>query len=206
MTIGSSLIATPELRAAGWHAGAVVRELVRRASRRAPGARRRDRARRCSPSPRPVSSARLREYEHARQVAGGEDGGDDGRARHRSTRRRGGRRRRRSARPRENARPAAPPSCSAACSAPAIEDDAASRADAGITSRASSRWLLYCDAAMLPSTATPSAAPSSRVASFIADPAPARRCGTADMIAAVIGDIDMAMPAVSVKIATRMNQ
>ena len=59
---------------------------------------------------------------------------------------------------------------------------------------------------MLPSTATPSAAPSSRVASFIADPAPARRCGTADMIAAVIGDIDMAMPDVSAMSAIRMSQ
>ena len=35
----------------------------------------------------------------------------------------------------------------------------------------------------------PSAAPSSRVASFIAEPAPRGR-GTADMIDAVIGDID----------------
>ena len=40
----------------------------------------------------------------------------------------------------------------------------------------------------------PKAAPSSRVASFMADPAPARRAGTADMIDAVIGDIDSAMP------------
>ena len=59
------------------------------------------------------------------------------------------------------------------------------------------RWLeagAYCDAATLPSTATPSAAPSSRVASFIAEPAPARRAGTADMIDAVIGDIASAMP------------
>ena len=46
-------------------------------------------------------------------------------------------------------------------------------------------------------TATPSAAPSSRVASFIAEPAPARRGGTADMIAAVIGDIASAMPLTS---------
>ena len=43
----------------------------------------------------------------------------------------------------------------------------------------------------------PSAAPSSRVASFIAEPAPARRGGTADMIDAVIGDIESAMPVVS---------
>ena len=42
----------------------------------------------------------------------------------------------------------------------------------------------------------PKAAPSSRVASFMADPAPARRAGTADMIDAVIGDIDSAIPEV----------
>src|SRR6476620_690848 len=105
-----------------------------------------------------------------------------------------------------NARPAAPPSCWAAWSAPAIEDDAASRADAGITLRASWRWLLYCDAAMLPSTATPRAAPSSRVASLLADPALARRWGTADMIAAVIGDIDVAIPDGSEMRAIRMSQ
>ena len=54
--------------------------------------------------------------------------------------------------------------------------------------------LAYREAARLPSTATPSAAPSSRVVSFIAEPAPARRGGTADMIEAVIGDIERAMP------------
>ena len=43
----------------------------------------------------------------------------------------------------------------------------------------------------------PSAAPSSRVASFIAEPAPARRAGTAAMIDAVIGDIVSAIPTVS---------
>ena len=57
--------------------------------------------------------------------------------------------------------------------------------------------VAYCEAAMLPSTATPSAAPSSRVASFMAEPAPARRAGTADMIDAVIGDMASAMPATS---------
>ena len=40
----------------------------------------------------------------------------------------------------------------------------------------------------------PRAAPSSRVASFIAEPIPARRAGTADMIDAVDGDIASAMP------------
>ena len=47
---------------------------------------------------------------------------------------------------------------------------------------------------MLPSTAIPSAAPNSRVASFIAEPAPARLSGTADMIDAVIGAIDNDTP------------
>ena len=47
---------------------------------------------------------------------------------------------------------------------------------------------------MLPRTATPNAAPSSRVASFMAEPMPARRGGTADMIEPVIGDIDSAIP------------
>ena len=48
--------------------------------------------------------------------------------------------------------------------------------------------------------------PSSRVASFIAEPAPARRAGTADMIAAVMGDIDNAMPPISGTIARAMYQ
>ena len=43
----------------------------------------------------------------------------------------------------------------------------------------------------------PSAAPSSRVASFIAEPAPARLSGTADMIDDVIGDIDSDTPVIS---------
>ena len=59
--------------------------------------------------------------------------------------------------------------------------------------------MRYRDAATLPSTAMPSAAPSSRVASLVADPAPARRGGTADMIDAVIGDIASAIPAMSRK-------
>ena len=53
----------------------------------------------------------------------------------------------------------------------------------------------YFDAARLPSTATPRAAPSSREASFMAEPAPARRVGTDDMMAAVIGDMASDMPA-----------
>src|SRR4051794_16077185 len=70
-------------------------------------------------------------------------------------------------------------------------------AGAGMVEIALSIELPYRDAARLPRTATPSAAPSSRVQSFIADPVPARRAGTADMIDAVMGDIAIAMPLVS---------
>src|SRR6202007_1062299 len=64
----------------------------------------------------------------------------------------------------------------------------------------------YRDTATLPSTAIPSAAPSSRVASFIAEPAPARRAGTAAMIDAVIGDLVSAIPPVSGTKQTTMNE
>jgi hypothetical protein len=47
---------------------------------------------------------------------------------------------------------------------------------------------------MLPSTATPSVVPSSRVVSFIAEPMPACSGGTEDMIIVVIGVIVKAMP------------
>ena len=40
----------------------------------------------------------------------------------------------------------------------------------------------------------------------MAEPAPARRAGTADMIDAVIGDIDKAMPLTSGTMETRMYQ
>ena len=45
--------------------------------------------------------------------------------------------------------------------------------------------LMYCDVTIEPSTATPSAPPSSRVVSFIAEPTPARASGTDDMISDV---------------------
>src|SRR6476659_6949851 len=79
----------------------------------------------------------------------------------------------------------------------APENDALARActAGGSPWVSESTRLENSDAAMLPITAIPRAAPSSRDASFIADPAPARRDGTADMIAAVIGDIDSAKPA-----------
>jgi hypothetical protein len=82
----------------------------------------------------------------------------------------------------------------ATSSAEASDDCTAACAGAGNPATLDPSAALYRDAAMLPSTATPRAAPSSRVASFMADPAPARRGGTADMIAAVIGDIVNAIP------------
>src|SRR5579862_9245104 len=82
-------------------------------------------------------------------------------------------------------------------SAPAIDDRAADASAWPSPRKNGAMWLAYRDAATLPRIAMPSAAPSSRVASFIADPAPARRAGTAIMIDAVIGDIVIAMPVVS---------
>ena len=52
----------------------------------------------------------------------------------------------------------------------------------------------YCDVTTEPRTATPSAPPSSRVVSFIAEPTPARPSGTDDMISVVSGVMVMAMP------------
>src|SRR5262249_58502077 len=86
------------------------------------------------------------------------------------------------------ARPTGPGNDVAARTAPAIDPRAASRSPAGSRAVMGSTAVVYFDAARLPMTATPSAAPSSREASFVADPAPARRGGTADMIDAVIGD------------------
>src|SRR5438309_850 len=94
---------------------------------------------------------------------------------------------------RARATPAARGRLPATCSAPASDDRAVARA-AGARARSPERPLAYREAARLPSTATPRAAPSSRVVSFIAEPAPARRGGTADMIEAVMGEIDSAMP------------
>src|SRR4051812_32669026 len=103
-----------------------------------------------------------------------------------------------------SARPAGPGSDVAARTAPAIEPRAASRRRAGSAAVIGSTAVVYFDAARLPITATPSAAPSSRDASFVAEPAPARRGGTADMIDAVIGDIASAKPAVLSIRAPRM--
>jgi hypothetical protein len=52
----------------------------------------------------------------------------------------------------------------------------------------------YPDESALPSTATPSAAPSSRVVSFVADPTPARAFETAPMIDSVAGAIARPIP------------
>src|SRR5689334_16448019 len=105
-----------------------------------------------------------------------------------------------------SARPIGPGSEFDARTAPAIEPRAASRKREGRSAVIGSTADVYFDAARLPMTATPSAAPSSRDASFVAEPAPARRGGTADMIDAVIGDIASAMPHVNGMIERRMYQ
>src|ERR1044072_1241267 len=96
--------------------------------------------------------------------------------------------------PARNTRPAPAGNASATRTAPAMEPRAVSRARAGRSAVIGSIAVVYFDAAMLPITATPNAAPSSRDASFVAEPAPARRGGTADMIDAVIGDMASANP------------
>src|SRR5689334_6312990 len=80
-------------------------------------------------------------------------------------------------------------------SAPASDDDAAERAAVGKPPSDDVSELAYCDVRMLPNTATPSAPPSSRVVSFIAEPTPARSRGTPDMIALVNGAIATDIPA-----------
>ena len=59
---------------------------------------------------------------------------------------------------------------------------------------------MYWLASSEPSTATPSAPPSSRVVSFVAEPMPARSRGTAAISCVVIGVIVSAMPAASTHI------
>ena len=54
--------------------------------------------------------------------------------------------------------------------------------------------VLYALAVMLPSTATPSAPPISRVVSFTAEPTPALSTGSEPMIESVAGAIAVPMP------------
>ena len=54
--------------------------------------------------------------------------------------------------------------------------------------------LVYCDTAMLPRIATPSAPPTCRVVSFIAEPTPAFASGSEPMIDSVAGAIAVPMP------------
>src|SRR5207248_3503716 len=60
--------------------------------------------------------------------------------------------------------------------------------------------LAYREAYTLPITATPSVAPSSRVASLTADPTPALVFGTTPMIASVAGALVRPMPVPSTTI------
>src|SRR5262249_50565806 len=64
----------------------------------------------------------------------------------------------------------------------------------GDTPRAASQVAWYCEAKMLPRTATPSAPPVWRVVSFTADPTPARPGGSDPMIDSVTGDTVIPIP------------
>ena len=57
-----------------------------------------------------------------------------------------------------------------------------------------------------PRTATPSAPPSSRVVSFVAEPIPARSRGTAAISCVVIGVIVIAIPLARMQITTSITQ
>src|SRR5262249_4041208 len=83
--------------------------------------------------------------------------------------------------------------CFATCSDVPIE----SRAEcttAGETPRAASHVAWYCEAKMLPRTATPSAPPVCRVVSFTAEPTPARPGGSDPMIDSVTGETVTPIP------------
>ena len=56
-------------------------------------------------------------------------------------------------------------------------------------------FAVYADANTLPMIATPSAPPTCRVVSFIADPTPAFASGSEPMIDSVAGAIAIPMPA-----------
>jgi hypothetical protein len=60
--------------------------------------------------------------------------------------------------------------------------------------RAASKVAWYCEAKMLPSTATPNAPPVWRVVSFTAEPTPARPGGSEPMIDSVTGATVIPMP------------
>src|SRR5262249_18120141 len=83
--------------------------------------------------------------------------------------------------------------CFATCREVPIE----SRAECttrGDTPRAASQVAWYCEAKMLPRTATPSAPPVWRVVSFTADPTPARPGGGDPMIDSGTGDTAIPTP------------
>ena len=79
---------------------------------------------------------------------------------------------------------------------------ATSRSSAGRSATADATPDVYWLASSEPSTATPSAPPSSRVVSFVAEPMPARSRGTAAISCVVIGVIVIAMPPASTHIVT----
>ncbi len=97
------------------------------------------------------------------------------------------------------------PSVKAACAscttdgprrvASATDERACSASGSGTPS--SCRWLRYVDWSRLPSTAMPSAPPSSRARSLVAEPTPCFATGSASVIAVVAGVIASPMPAPS---------
>ena len=89
--------------------------------------------------------------------------------------------------------PRTPPTAAACCSASARE--CVAFAGSPLTRRLNDDRK--CDATRLPSTATPSAPPSSRVVSFTAEPTPALCNGSDCMIAPVDGAVVMPMPSAS---------
>ena len=129
----------------------------------------------------------------------GDDGGDDRQRDAERSPRRGCRRRTRSARRWRTQRRPRRPGASRRRAARRRSTSPRRRAPRPeILASASWRWLEYCDAAMLPSTAIAErgAELAGRVVHRRAGTG-AARAGTADMIDAVIGDIDIAMPVMS---------
>ncbi len=90
--------------------------------------------------------------------------------------------------------PAWPPILSATAMAPPTPSLAAFPASAGSPLTAASMSPRYIEDRSDPSTATPSAPPTWRAASFIAEPTPACSLGSADISASVAGVIAMPMP------------
>ncbi len=91
--------------------------------------------------------------------------------------------------------PASPPICAATADAPASESRTAFAAASGSPATGPAIAAPYEPANRLPSTAMPSAPPTSRVVSLTADPTPNWSGGSEPMIASVAGVMARPMPA-----------